>query len=231
VRLFEIATLFRKAAKGNPPHEETHLAGVITGRLQPPHWSRQDESIMIWDLKALLEIAAHISYSGAAQVTVEQEVLPGFEEGRGFAVSDAEGLRVGYGGLVSSSEINTPVWAGDIWGFEITLPSDPEEVPPAIHVPLPIFPAIERDLALVVPGGTTAANVESLIQGCGEGLLESIEIFDLYLDTENDRGFRSLAFRLRFRAMDRTLKDKEVDKSVDLILRKLKEELNVEPRK
>ena len=138
---------------------------------------------------------------------------------------------MGYGGLVSSSEIDAPVWAGDIWGFEITLPSDPELLPPAIHVPLPVFPAIERDLALVVLGGTTADDVESLIQGCGEGLLESIEIFDLYLDTENDRGFRSLAFRLRFRAMDRTLKDKEVDKSVDLILRKLKEELNVEPRK
>jgi len=231
VRLFEIATSFRKAGKGEPPHEETHLAGVITGRLQPPHWSRQDESIMIWDLKALLEIAAHISYSGAAQVTPEHDMLPGFVEGRGFTVSDPGGLRMGYGGLVSSSEIDAPVWAGDIWGFEITLPSDPEQLPPAIHVPLPVFPAIERDLALVVPGGSTAADVDSVIRGCGEGLLESIELFDLYLDTESSRDVCSLAFRLRFRALDRTLKDKEVDKSVDLILRKLKEELNVEPRK
>ena len=138
---------------------------------------------------------------------------------------------MGYGGLVSSSEIDAPVWAGDIWGFEITLPSDPEQLPPAIHVHLPVFPAIERDLALVVPVGSTAADVDSVIRGGGEGVLESIELFDLYLDTESSRDVCSLAFRLRFRALDRTLKDKEVDKSVDLILRKLKEELNVEPRK
>jgi len=55
-------------------------------------------------------------------------------------------------------------------------------------------------------------------------------MFDLYFDPENDNGVRSLAFRLRFRSADRTLKDKEVDRSVALILHRLKEELDVEPR-
>ena len=55
-------------------------------------------------------------------------------------------------------------------------------------------------------------------------------MFDLYCDPKGSDGTRSLAFLLRFRSADRTLKDKEVDKSVDLILRRLKEELDVEPR-
>ncbi|HIA72835.1 MAG TPA: hypothetical protein EYN99_00160 [Gemmatimonadetes bacterium] len=92
-------------------------------------------------------------------------------------------------------------------------------------------PAIERDLALVVPIGNSAAELDGLIRDCGGTLLESLELFDLYLDLEKDGGVQSLAFRLRFRAEDRTLKDKEVDRSVDLILRRLKEELNVEPRR
>ena len=230
VRLFEIATSFRKTGKGEPPREETHLAVVMTGRREPSHWSRQDEFIAVWDLKALLETVARISYAGAAKVIVEADVVAPFHEGTCLAVMDRTDLSVGHGGLVLSSEIDAPVWAGDIWGFEITLPSNPLRLPTPEHVPLPTFPAIERDLALIVPIGHTAAELDLLIRNSGGVLLESLEMFDLYFDPENDNGVRSLAFRLRFRSADRTLKDKEVDRSVDLILRRLKEELDVEPR-
>ena len=230
VRLFEIATSFRKAGTGEPPHEETHLAVVMTGRREPSHWSRQDEFIEAWDLKALLETVAHISYAGAAKIAVEPDVAAPFHEGTGFGVINQEGLNIGHGGLISSSDIDVPVWAGDIWGFEITLPSNPLRLPAPEYVPLPIFPAIERDLALVVPTGCTAADLDLVIQDSGGALLESLEMFDLYSDPENDNEVRSMAFRLRFRSEDRTLKDKEVDKSVGLILRRLKEQLDVEPR-
>ncbi|MEC7834172.1 MAG: phenylalanine--tRNA ligase subunit beta [Gemmatimonadota bacterium] len=230
IRLFEIATSFRKAGTGEPPREETHLAVVMTGRREPSHWSRQDEFIAVWDLKALLETVARISYAGAAKVTVEADVAAPFHEGIGFAVIDRTDLSVGHGGLVLSSEIDAPVWSGDIWGFEITLPSNPLRLPAPEHVPLPTFPAIERDLALVVPIGHTAAEIDLLIRESGGALLEFLEMFDLYSDPKGGDGTRSLAFRLRFRSADRTLKDKEVDKSVDLILRRLKEELDVEPR-
>ena len=230
IRLFEIATSFRKAGTGEPPREETHLAVVMTGRREPSHWSRQDEFIAVWDLKALLETVARISYAGAAKVTVEADVAAPFHEGTGFAVIDRTDLSVGHGGLVLSSEIDAPVWSGDIWGFEITLPSNPLRLPVPEHVPLPTFPAIERDLALVVPISHTAAEIDLLIRDSGGALLEFLEMFDLYSDPKGSDGTRSLAFRLRFRSADRTLKDKEVDKSVDLILRRLKEELDVEPR-
>ena len=230
IRLFEIATSFRKAGTGEPPREETHLAVVMTGRREPSHWSRQDEFIAVWDLKALLETVVRISYAGAAKVTVEADVAVPFHEGTGFAVIDRTDLSVGHGGLVLSSEIDAPVWSGDIWGFEITLPSNPLRLPVPEHVSLPTFPAIERDLALVVPIGHTAAEIDLLIRDSGGALLEFLEMFDLYSDPKGSDGTRSLAFRLRFRSADRTLKDKEVDKSVDLILRRLKEELDVEPR-
>ena len=230
IRLFEIATSFRKAGTGEPPREETHLAVVMTGRREPSHWSRQDEFIAVWDLKALLETVARISYAGAAKVTVEADVAAPFHEGTGFAVIDRTDLSVGHGGLVLSSEIDAPVWSGDIWGFEITLPSNPLRLPVPEHVPLPTFPAIERDLALVVPISHTAAEIDLLIRDSGGALLEFLEMFDLYSDPKGGDGTRSLAFRLRFRSADRTLKDREVDKSVDLILRRLKEELDVEPR-
>lgn len=129
VRLFRDRDFISEGWNGEPPREETHLAVVMTGRREPSHWSRQDEFIAVWDLKALLETVARISYAGAAEVTVEADVVAPFHEGTGFAVMDRTDLSVGHGGLVLSSEIDAPVWAGDIWGFEITLPSNPLRLP------------------------------------------------------------------------------------------------------
>ena len=46
VRLFEIGTSFRVAGSGEAPHEETHVAAVLHGRREPPHWSRDDDAIV-----------------------------------------------------------------------------------------------------------------------------------------------------------------------------------------
>ena len=61
-------------------------------------------------------------------------------------------------------------------------------------------------------------------------LLEGLELFDVYRGEGIPEGTRSLAFRLRFRAPERTLKDKEVDRAVQSVLRWLEEELRVEVR-
>jgi phenylalanyl-tRNA synthetase beta chain len=60
--------------------------------------------------------------------------------------------------------------------------------------------------------------------------LSSVEVFDLYEGDELPAGHRSVAHRLRFQSSERTLTDKEVERSVRRVLRKLKEELGVEPR-
>ena len=88
----------------------------------------------------------------------------------------------------------------------------------------------ERDLALLVPDRVSAYDVDALIRGRGGALLESVELFDIYRGEGVAQGTRSLAYHLRFRSPDRTLKDKQVDKAVSGILARLKEELSVEQR-
>ena len=140
------------------------------------------------------------------------------------------GHACGGGGLIAAEAIDAPVWAGDVWGFEITLPAEPTPPPVPVHAPLPGYPAVERDLALVVGAGTLAEQVDAIIRDRAGELLESLELFDVYRGDELEADARSLAFRLRFRAGHRTLKDKEVDKVVPAILGRLKEELGVEAR-
>ncbi len=137
---------------------------------------------------------------------------------------------MGYGGRVKDEAVDMPVWAGDVWVTEITFPTDAREVPAVTFEALPQFPAAERDLALFVPDGVGAEAVSEVIHRASGKDLESIELFDRYTGEGVPDGTRSLAFRLRFRSAKRTLKDKEVDRSVNAVLKRLEEEVGVKAR-
>jgi phenylalanyl-tRNA synthetase beta chain len=227
VRLFEIGTAFRRAGAGKPPLETTCLAAALTGLRAPSHWSVEDEPIGVWDLKGLLEDVARRVYGGGA--TVE----PGCSEARfdasaAFTVT-ADGAVVGRGGRVAAGVVDAPVWAGDVWALEVSLPAVPQPAAAVSHRALPSFPPVDRDLALVVPDALSAADLTHAIGVAAGRLLEDVALFDVYAGEGIPAGKRSLAFRLRFRAAERTLKDAEVDKAVKSVLAKL-EELGVEPR-
>jgi phenylalanyl-tRNA synthetase beta chain len=80
--------------------------------------------------------------------------------------------------------------------------------------PLPRFPAVERDLALVVPETVSAGTVEEVVREAGGALLERIVLFDVYRGAGLNEGEKSLGFTMEFRASDRTLTDQEVDELV-----------------
>ena len=230
VRLFEIGTSFRRAGAGEPPAEETHLTAVLTGRRAPPHWAAEDEPFTLWDLKSLLEDVAARAYGADATVEPAGSEQAPFDASASFGVRRA-GSTVGHGGRVADGAVDAPVWAGDVWALEVTLPASGAARAPFAYCALPTYPAIERDLALLVPPGVTSARVASTIREAGGTLLEAVELFDVYRGKIGSAEFaRSLAFRLRFRAPERTLKDEEVDKAVESVLHRLEEELVVKAR-
>jgi len=229
VRLFEIGTSFRRAGPGEPPAEETHVAAVLTGRRSPPHWSTEDDPLTVWDLKSLLEDVAVRTHGPEALVAPGAPDGAGLDPSAAFTVL-ADGMPVGQGGRVAEGRVDAPVWADDVWALEVTLPAHVTARAPVTYRPLPTFPAVERDLALLVPEGVTSAQVRDTIRDAAGPLLESVELFDVYRGKIGTELALSLAFRLRFRAAERTLKDKEVDKAVEAVLSRLEEELVVKPR-
>ncbi|MDA0328978.1 MAG: phenylalanine--tRNA ligase subunit beta [Gemmatimonadetes bacterium] len=230
VRLFEIGTSFAKAGPGSPPHEETRLAAVLVGRREPPHWSVAEEALGVWDLKALLEDVVGRAYRGSAAVAPGSVAGDTFDAQTTFVVHDASGNAVGHGGRVLGTAVDTPVWASQVWALEVTLPSNVLAAPVASYSALPTVPAVERDLALIIPDAVAAAVAADLIRGSAGEELEALELFDLYRGPAVPEGTRSVAFRLRFRSPERTLKDKEVDRNVTVVLKRLEEELGVKVR-
>jgi len=230
VRLFEMATSFRKAGTGEAPVEESHLAVALTGTRDAPHWSTPDEPLDVWDLKGLLEDVASLAYRGAATVAPVSGDAGLYEPGLTFLVRDGAGGEIGLGGRLKDGVVDAPLWAESVWGIEIRLPDEVTPVVPSLYRPLPQYPAVERDLALLVRDEVPADTVLDAVRRRAVDLLEEVVVFDVYRGEGLPSGTRSVAIRLRFRAPERTLKDKEVDRVVQGVLARLKEELGVEAR-
>ncbi|MCD7778503.1 MAG: phenylalanine--tRNA ligase subunit beta [Clostridiales bacterium] len=96
--------------------------------------------------------------------------------------------------------------------------------------PLPKYPAVERDIAMLVKDEVTVKEIEDVIRNKGGKHLESVKLFDVYKGAQIEKGFKSVAYSIKFRASDRTLTDEEVNKPVEKILKELKEKLGAELR-
>ncbi|HUR95726.1 MAG TPA: phenylalanine--tRNA ligase subunit beta, partial [Gemmatimonadales bacterium] len=215
VRLFEIGTAFAAGAPGQRPREERRVAAVFTGRREPAHWTATgDDRFDVWDLKGRLEAATALAIP-EAEVQVE---------GQRWVVRDREGRIVGEGGPVAA---DAPLWAAPLFGFELLI--DPAPRRPAPFAPLPTTPSSERVLALLLPDGVRVRQVEDVLR-TGGALLERVEVESDYRGAELPAGTRSVAFRLTFRAPDRTLRDTEVDEAEARLLAALASELGIQRR-
>lgn len=217
VRLFEVGTVFTAAGPGQMPHEERHVAAVVTGARQPPHWSDGANAPTWdrWDLRALFEAAIALAHPDAV-VHVE---------GTSWTAVTPDGQVIG---RARQLEADAPPWAAPLWGFELTL--DPAPRFPVRYHPLPTTPSVARDLSLAVPEGVTGEQLTRHVGRAAGALLESLEIVDEYRGPKLGSGARGLTLRLVFRAADRTLRDAEVDGAVEKVVKTVQQELGVQLR-
>lgn len=96
--------------------------------------------------------------------------------------------------------------------------ADPE------YQPLPKFPAVMRDIAVLVDKAVTVGAMESSIQAAAKGLLKDVTLFDIYEGAKLPTGKKSVAFNLVLRADDRSLTAQEADDEVNLVLERLKKD-------
>jgi phenylalanyl-tRNA synthetase beta chain len=218
IRLFELGTAFQAVANEERPVETARLAVVLTGARAPLHWSGPPGDYEIWDVKGVVEeLSGHLGF------TVKPEApsvdVPGvsalLEPGTMLGLWRGDQL-VGVGGEVRKGAVDAPAWAATLHAFEVVVDAD---IPAHVveYQDLPVLPGIEQDLALLVPATVSAAQVVELLRSSGGKLLEEVVPFDLYRGKGIPDGFRSIAYRLRFRAPDRTLTDAEAAASIQRI--------------
>ena len=92
------------------------------------------------------------------------------------------------------------------------------------------FPAVNRDISMVVPKNIMVGQIEEVIEKRGGSYLESYALFDLYEGSQIKEGYKSVAYSIVFRAKDKTLEEADISKAMDKILKAL-EEMGIELRK
>ena len=95
-----------------------------------------------------------------------------------------------------------------------------------VYRPLPKFPAVTRDIAVVCAEAVTVGELEACIRKGAKGLLKEVKLFDIYRGKGVDEGKKSVAFNLTLRADDRSITSEEADEDIRSILDLLKAELN-----
>jgi len=216
VQLFEIGTAF------GPKGEGRRVGWLLTGpRLE--HWSADAAAVDFFDARGVADLVADAF--GLAFDATPTKASPWFQPGRvaGLTVTGPDGpVTVGSVGAVRPALVAarglTPRDA--VVGGELDLALLARLAPPSERrvTPLPRFPSVVRDLAIVVDERLPAADVRGTIRAHAPSTLVSVREFDRYQGTGVPDGRVSLALRLTFRASDRTLTDAEVQRAVDAIV-------------
>ncbi len=89
------------------------------------------------------------------------------------------------------------------------------------------YPAVNRDLALIAKDDILIGQIEAIIKQRGGKILEAYQLFDVYKGKQIEKGYKSIAYSLTFRAKDRTLEENEINKATNKILNGLERELGV----
>lgn len=207
-KLYEISAVYQKSE--SRPKETQHLSIGMYAK-----------NIDFYDFKGVLEsLCERLNINS---LTFERFTSNMFHPGRSAKVL-ANGTEIGVFGQIhpevkKNYDIGTEVFVGEFDLEKIYDLSDFSKV----YNPLPKYPSITRDLALVCDDEILSYDVENIIKSCNTDNLESINLFDVYKGENIPENKKSLAYSLCFRSKDKTLTDEECDRSVALIIKKLLE--------
>ncbi|MDQ6671156.1 MAG: phenylalanine--tRNA ligase subunit beta [Chloroflexota bacterium] len=200
------------------PQERRHVGMVMVGPRSPSHFtlvddstssgSRSEDTLDYFDLKGVVDV---LCGAFRASVTYVPGRHPSLHPGRSAEVHVA-GQRVGVLGqlhpvVAERFGLDAPSVLVAELDFESLLAA--REPLLTVHTPSR-FPPADRDIAIVVDEDTPHAAVEAAIRNAARPLLERVQLFDVYRGRSIPENRKSLAFSLRYRALDRTLEEDEV---------------------
>jgi phenylalanyl-tRNA synthetase beta chain len=227
-RLFEVGRVFRSAGLGKLAHEETRLGLLVTGFRGPRSWHSGKPRTDVFDVKGAVENV--VEALGRSEVAVEAVDAPYLEEGRGATLL-VEGTAVGVIGELHPRVQEAFGLPAAAFFAEVSL--DGLDAAPAReirHRPLPRFPGVERDLAVVLPVTVPAAEVARVMRAGANPCLRRVLLFDVYTGEQVGPGRKSLAYSLWYQAEDRTLTDAEVSAMHREVVERLRSSLGAEVR-
>jgi phenylalanyl-tRNA synthetase beta chain len=210
VGAFEVGTGFGRGSEG-PVHERRLVTGVVYGDWPPCGVERSGPPVEFGDVKGVVQnlLATLVPDVEARWVPAPDVAL--LHPGKAARV-EVGGRALGVAGSLHPRVAQTLDLAGEVWVFELDFEGLAHYGPRRVGVrALPRFPAVTRDIAVVVDDAFLAETIVEEIRALGDPLVESVTLFDCYRGAPIPEGRKSLAYGIAYRAPDRTLTDEEAN--------------------
>ena len=229
LKLFELKKVFFPQEGERLPKEVKFLAGLAMGFDRDAHWAFSPRPVDFYDIKGCVEDLLDILQIREARFNQAEDV-PYLHPGKtSKVVVNQEVLGV-------LGEVHPQISAhyeihGKVYLFEMDFSKlmkwTREE---KRFQPLPKFPAVYRDLSVIVDKALKAEEVMETIRSFQHPFVEEINLFDIYEGPPIPEGKKGISYRIRYQASDRTLTDEEVNQYHEKILSRLKEVFQLELR-
>ena len=218
VALYETGSVFLKG-DDELLNEQEHLAVAMTGLWLDNSWQGEKKPVDFFVLKGIVET---LGTKLGVQLTFERGQMDDLHPGRtAFILLD--GQRIGVIGQLHPTEqkardLKTTVVMELNLAALLNL-----ETEALVYTPVPRYPSMSRDVALVLSKIVEAATIETVIRNAGGKLLKDVRVFDLYEGDKMEEGKKSVAFSLTYFDPEKTLTDEEVINAHEKVLAALTE--------
>ncbi len=229
LRLFEIGKVYIPKDNSELPNEITRIAATATGKRTPEFWGK--EEFDFFDFKSILEkgfqslqISDDVKFQDAREIGF---LHPG--KSAKLVIDDVE---IGYMGELHPNLSEKLEVSKNLYVLEIDLDKTAAFSKEKIKRfnPLPKFPSVRRDIALIVDESTPVGGILEEIEKMESALIEDAAIFDVFTGSPVEEGQKSVAVSLHLRAADKTLTEEEINKVQEKTLKKLGLALGAELR-
>ena len=225
-KLFEIGKVFFPLSGESLPDEPTRIAGVLSGQRegsQIPFHSKDDQ-VDIYDAKGAVEALLEEMRlaNGLQLLPVSNGFVEPFAE-KDYALNLVNnGATIGSIGKIKQQVLRNFGIKKDVYYFDLDFAALCDLVPePKAFAPLPVFPSVKRDIALVVPGATPSRDLVDAVLKSREKLVEHCDVFDVYQGDKIESGFKSVALSITYRSQTKTLTEKNVEKAHNKLVKLL----------
>ena len=219
VRLFEIGKSFHGTL--DAPVEIVRVAGLVLGNARAEQWDESGQAVDFFDIKSDLE--GLLAMSGRADDFIfAANEHPALQPGQAANIL-RDGVEVGVLGKLHPRVAKQLGIKKDVFVFELNADLVfASQVPTATEVSK--FPAIRRDIAVVVDADIAVSRIVSSVESAAPALITNVVIFDIYRGSGIEAGRKSIALGLILQETSRTLTDEDADSAMDAAVRKLQQE-------
>ncbi len=211
VKIFEIGSVYLpdQLPLTDFPSEKVKLCGALTGKRNELSWNQPRIDVDFYDIKGTIE--AVLEKLGITDYSIQRDNYFCLHPGKTAIIKKGQDV-LGVFGEVHPKVLDSYDINRKVFGFEMDVSLLLRYALQTVaYKSLPRFPAISRDLAVVLPTDVSAGDVTQAINDSAGRLLTDISLFDEYRGEQVPEGFKSLAFSLLFRANDKTLTDEEIE--------------------